>query len=155
MVGEVFAGLSAFKSMLDIAKSLKDINDATIRNEAVIDLQDKILTAREQQTKLLERISELEKQVASFETWDAEKQRYELKDLGFGSLVYMLKREARGTELPHWVCARCYGDRRISIIQYTSSVKNVGHGYFCPACHIEIIPAPVVFDSTGKYRWLD
>jgi hypothetical protein len=141
--------------MLDIAKSLKDINDATIRNEAVIDLQDKILTAREQQTKLLERISELEKQVASFETWDAEKQRYELKDLGYGSLVYMLKPEARGTELPHWVCAHCYGDRRISIIQYANSVKNVGHGYFCPACHTEIIPAQGAFDSTGKYRWLD
>jgi Mg2+ and Co2+ transporter CorA len=68
MVAEVFAGLSAFKTMFDMAKGLKDINDAAIRNGAVIELQEKILAARESQSAALERIGELEKKVASFET---------------------------------------------------------------------------------------
>ena len=47
MVGEVFAGLSALKTAFDIAKGLKDIDDATRRNAAVIELQEKILLAQE------------------------------------------------------------------------------------------------------------
>src|SRR6185437_11648582 len=119
MVSEVFAGIGAFKSMLDMAKALKDINDATIRNGAVIELQEKILAAREAQSAALERISELEKQVADFETWNADKQKYELKKVAStGALAYMLKPEARGGEPPHWVCTHCYENRKRSILQF-------------------------------------
>lgn len=41
VVAETIAGLGAFKSMYDMAKALKDINDATVRNGAVIELQEK------------------------------------------------------------------------------------------------------------------
>ena len=41
MVAEVFAGLSAIKSAFDIAKGLKDIDDATRRNAAVIEFKKK------------------------------------------------------------------------------------------------------------------
>jgi uncharacterized coiled-coil DUF342 family protein len=91
MVSEVFAGLSAIKTAFDLAKGLKDIDDATRRNTAVIELQEKILAAREAQSTLLERISELEKKVASFEAWDADKKRYELKSLAPGVFAYRLK----------------------------------------------------------------
>lgn len=38
MVAEVFAGISAFKTMFDIAKAMKDMDDAVKRNAAVFDL---------------------------------------------------------------------------------------------------------------------
>lgn len=79
MVAEVFAGISAFKTMLDMAKALKDISDATHRNAAVIELQEQILAAQAQQSTLIERIRALEAEMATLQTWDAEKQRYELK----------------------------------------------------------------------------
>jgi hypothetical protein len=120
MVGEIFAGVSAFKAMFDMAKGLKDINDATIRNGAIIELQEQILAAQQAQTTLLERIDALEKEAARFEAWDTEKNRYELKDLGYGALAYMLKPDARSSEPPHWVCAHCYENRRIFIIQFTT-----------------------------------
>ena len=44
MVGEVFAGLSAFTSMFNIAKSMKDMNDAHIRNAAISVLWEHIFT---------------------------------------------------------------------------------------------------------------
>jgi hypothetical protein len=108
MVAEVFAGIGSIKAAFDIAKGLKDINDVTIRNGAIIELQEKILAAREAQSALLERISELEKKVASFETWESEKQRYELKDIWRGSLAYVIKESMRGSESPHKICANCY-----------------------------------------------
>jgi uncharacterized coiled-coil DUF342 family protein len=92
MVGEALAGLSAIKTAFDIAKGLKDIDNATSRNAAVIELQEKILAAREAQSALLDRVGTLEKEVARFETWEREKQRYELKSLGWGAFARMLKK---------------------------------------------------------------
>ncbi len=61
MVAEVFAGQGALKTAFDIAKGLKDINDATVRNAAVIELQEKLLAAQAAQASLVEHIGELEK----------------------------------------------------------------------------------------------
>ena len=60
MVAEVFAGLSAFKTLFDTARSLKDMNDAVVRSAAVIELQEQILSARAQQIELIERVRELD-----------------------------------------------------------------------------------------------
>ena len=49
MVAEIFGGISAIKSALDIAKGLKDIDNAARRNAAVIELQEKILAAQHAQ----------------------------------------------------------------------------------------------------------
>jgi uncharacterized protein YlxW (UPF0749 family) len=73
MVAEAFAAVGALKAAFDIAKTLKDMNDAVARNAAVIELQGQILTAQEAQSALTDRIRELEKKVAGFETWEAEK----------------------------------------------------------------------------------
>jgi hypothetical protein len=69
MVAEVYASIGAFKAMFDMARGLKDINDAAIRNSAVIELQEKILSAQAEQSDLIERIHVLEKQVEDFERW--------------------------------------------------------------------------------------
>jgi hypothetical protein len=66
MVGEVLAGSSALKTAFDIAKGLKDINDATLRNAAVIELQEKIIFAQAEQSALVERISDLEAEMVRF-----------------------------------------------------------------------------------------
>jgi len=146
MVAEVFAGIGAFKAMLDMAKGLKDINDASIRNGAVIELQEKILSAHQAQLTLLDRISELEKEVARFETWDAEKEKYELKNVVWGAVAYMLKPEVRGTEPPHWLCTNCYENRRKSIMQAGPGAGR-GSAYKCPAC-------PNTFSADSEPCWL-
>ncbi len=154
MVAEVFAGLGAFKTMFDMAKGLKDINDAAIRNGAVIELQEQILTAQTAQAQLIDRIRDLEEKVTSFESWKTEKNRYELKRLGYGCTAYMLKKAERGTETPHWACARCYHNGKIFILQFTvESVnrKTARRGWFCPECHNEIeVPMP-----GQEPQWLD
>ncbi|HXL68809.1 MAG TPA: hypothetical protein VN930_08625 [Xanthobacteraceae bacterium] len=150
MVGEVFAGLSALKTAFDLAKGLKDIDDAARRNAAVIELQEKILVAREAQSALLDRVGELEKEVASFETWNAEKQRYQLKQLARGgaALAYALKPDAQPSEPFHCICASCYQRRIKSILQFERTVL-VGSSeqiLKCPLCgaetHTEGWPPP-------------
>jgi hypothetical protein len=85
MVAEVFAGLGALKTAFDIARGLKDIDDATRRNAAVIELQEKILSAQQSQSRLIDTVSDLEKQIAEMNAWVAEKERYELRAISFRS----------------------------------------------------------------------
>jgi hypothetical protein len=142
MVGEVFAGLGALKTAFDIAKGLKDIDDATRRNAAVIELQEKILAAREAQSALLDRVSELEEKVASFEKWDTEKERYELKQLipAAPTFAYALKSIAQPPETFHCICATCYQNRVKSILQFsrTALIGSDEKILACPVCKTEV-----------------
>jgi hypothetical protein len=136
MVAEVFTGLSAIKTAFDLAKGLKDIDDAARRNAAVIELQEKILAARETQSALLERISELEKKVASFETWESEKQRYELKNVGAGSFAYAVKESMRNGEPAHHICTACYQHGHKSILQPKAVYPD--RTLYCSECKAQI-----------------
>ncbi len=131
MVAEVFAGLGALKSAFDIAKGLKDIDNAARRNAAVIELQEKILAAQSAQSDLVELIRELEQKVASFERWEAEKKRYKLTDFGGGTFAYLLKPEATNGEPSHRICAQCYQKSEKSILQFLH--RSYGQDYF--KCH--------------------
>src|SRR5262249_29823864 len=133
MVGEVLAGLGAIKSAFDITRSLKDMNDAAIRNAAVIELQQQILAAQQAQMALVERIGELEKQVERFETWKAEKKRYKLTDYGGGTFAYALTPEEAQGEPLHRICVHCYEDGHKAVLQF--SHKSTGQDYFdCRRC---------------------
>ncbi len=119
MVGEVFAGIGAFKTMFDIAKSLKDMDDTVRRNAAIADLGEQIISAQTRYTIAVEQIRDLEEKLRNLETWKREKEGYELKALQVDVFAYMLKPSERGSKPPHWLCANCYEDRKKSIFQWT------------------------------------
>lgn len=150
MVGETFAGLSALKTAFDLAKGIKDIDDAVRRNAAVIELQEKILTAQQAQSTLIDQIRELEEKMASFETWEREKQRYDLKPLGWGAFAYMLKKSERGSEPPRWVCTNCFEQKKIAMtIQHGVLKSGEGVQWFCPSCKSTIMP------NRNEIKWED
>ena len=91
VVTEAIAGLGAIKTAFDMAKALESIHESVARDRAVIDLQKEILAAQQAQFAMVERVRDLEKQVTSFENWDAEKQRYQMKDFGGGRSPMRLK----------------------------------------------------------------
>ena len=138
MAGELLAGLGLFKSMLDAAKGLKDINDATVRNRAVIELQETILAAQAQQMALVERVGVLEEEVARSKTWDTEKQRYSLTQCAPGAFAYVVKQaEARG-EPGHALCTACYENGVRSILQTNGILMLAEHAWVCPSCRAEV-----------------
>lgn len=137
MVGEVFAGLSALKTAFDIAKGLKDIDDATRRNAAVIELQEKILLAQETQSTLVNRVSDLEKEVVRLKNWEADKKRYQLSDIGRGVVALALKPVMSSGEPPHYICADCAANGKKSYLQ-----PHIRGSYYdqykCNGCGFEI-----------------
>ena len=148
MVAEVFAGLSSLKAAFDIAKGLKDIDNAANRNAAVIELQEKILGAQSAQAELIERVGDLEKEVARLKAWDTEKQNYELQAIGGGTVAFMLKPDARGTAPPHWLCPNCYGENKKSFYQPTGNTIQRANVYKCQGCQGAV-------SVEGQPRWVD
>lgn len=71
--------------------------------------QESILSAQAAQATLIEMVRELETKMARMEAWDADKQRYELKDLRRGFFVYIPKEGMENGEPPHAICTNCYG----------------------------------------------
>lgn len=135
---ELLTGLGIFKTLFDSAKGLKNINDTAIRNGAVVELQEKILAAQAQQTALVERVGELEKEVASLKAWDTEKQRYELKQWGHGAFAYVLKAsEARGEPI-HALCTACYDRGVRSRLQANGEQQWIKHAWDCPSCKFSL-----------------
>jgi hypothetical protein len=143
MVAEIFGGISAFKTMFDIAKSMKDMNDASIRNGAVIDLQEQILSAQAFQSELAEQVRSLKTEIANFETWETEKNKYELKAIAPTAFAYVYKSGPQFTEPPHWLCANCYQNRKKSFLQYVNAgpagKDHLKHVWGCGLCKGQIM----------------
>ena len=134
MVGEIFAGVSAFNGLLNAAKALRDMDNAMARNGAVIELQGQILAAQEDYAKLRQTVGALEAEVAHLKAWNAEKAKYELKMLETGSPVYMLKPDERGTEPPHWLCPNCYSQGKKRFLQPMGAQLGRSWMYKCAQC---------------------
>jgi hypothetical protein len=117
VVTEAIAGLGAIKTAFDMAKALENIHEAVARDRAVIDLQREILAAQQAQFALVDRLRDLEKELAKFEDWETEKTRYYLRDYGGATLAYELKGAPPGGEPPHRICPACYQNRKKGLLQ--------------------------------------
>jgi hypothetical protein len=139
VIAETLTGLSAFKSMFDLAKSIKGMDDTIKRNEAVSELWEQIFSAQTRYAAAVEQIKELEAKLASFEKWEAEKARYYLRDDGGGTYAYELKGAPPSGEPPHRICPACYQKGEKGLLQ--SRGQNAWHQEMvqCTACDKEFV----------------
>lgn len=135
-VAEISAGLSSLKIALDITKGLIGISNAVERNSKILDLQRALsdayvgtIEAHERHAAAVQRIAELEAQIAGVKTWESEKQRYQLHNVWGGATVYALKRDMASEEPAHWLCPQCYQGGKKSILQ-----RSMDDYYMCPGC---------------------
>jgi hypothetical protein len=142
-VTAIAAVLSSFNALKNIAQAMIGLHDTQALqlkiiefNGALIDAQTKIFSINEERSALIERVRELEEQVADLEAWETEKQRYELKSIARGSYAYELKPETQGAEPPHRICAHCYQRGKKSILQQEPRVGWFGLSpcSVCPEC---------------------
>ena len=105
---------------------------------ALIDLQREILTAQAQQSALIENVSKLEKEVTALKAWDADKQRYELKDLWRGFFAFIPKEGMENGEPPHAICANCYQRGFKSFLQSSGHPVIHDRSWDCHACKAKI-----------------
>lgn len=137
MAAEFFAGLGALKSAFDLARGLKDLNDAAARNAVAVELGEKLLTAQHAQSTLLERVSGLEKEMTRLKAWDAEKERYQLTEVSPGVFAYTVKPGMEAGEPFHMLCANCYQHNEKSLLQATQEHRKARRVHRCPRCQAE------------------
>lgn len=136
MVGEAMTGLAIFKSLLDTASGLKDIHDATVRDQVAFTLQRQILEAQSAQFALVEEVGDLKVRLAKLENWETEKQRYQLEKLEPGIYMYGLKPGMDNGETQHKLCATCYNDGFKSILHSTGEGNGL-RNWKCQKCGFE------------------
>jgi len=146
MLAEISMGLSSLKAASDILKGLNaantqaTINDAKISLQGhVLDAQQSLMNAQETQTALTKRVSDLEQQIVQLKNWEAEKQHYELKDVGNGCLAYTVKAGMETREPPHSLCASCYNKSQKSILQPEHQDFGRVDFLICHECGSELI----------------
>jgi len=134
MAAEIIAGLGAIKTAFDLAKGLKEIDDATKRNAAVIELQQVILDAQQGQMALLEQVSLLKEQIEAMRANKDDLARYELVDVrGDGKVAYRLKTDLANGEPSHLACPVCFKKGEVSILQFR--LQSSGQDWYdCFSC---------------------
>jgi hypothetical protein len=138
---------TSLNTAINIAKAMIDVRDASAfqgkvfeLQRSIIDAQQSVFAANEERTALIEEVREAKTQIARLEAWETEKQRYELKDVGAGSLAYAVKETMRSGEPIHRICAACYQHARKSILQ--PRIKHPDVILFCSECKVELFVGP-------------
>jgi hypothetical protein len=147
----------------DLVQGIISARDSVIVQSKVIELQGIIvdamgaaMDARTEQAALLDRVSELEKEIAKLKTWEAEKQNYELKEVAPRVFAYSIKEAMRGTEPAHQICQNCYNNGFKSILQHETKFPGRCDVLACHACGSDIYltghPLPDHFKAKPSSR---
>ena len=142
------AVLSSLKAAKDIAEGLFKLGEGEAFKSKFIEFQSKVIDAndavgriQEERAALLERIRELEEQVAQFEAWTSEKEKYELKQVAPGAFAYVPKKTVQGAEPSHWLCTTCYERGKKRFLQKGMIASWAQLNYHCAECG-STIPVP-------------
>ena len=124
------------------AAGLKAITETSQRNQAIMDLREKLLTARQaasdSHASVLEKVEILEQEIASFKEWEREKQRYQAQLFDPGVTVYAEKEAVGHGEATSHFCPNCYADRKIRPLQGTDRETYGRKIRFCMTCKTEL-----------------
>ena len=133
---EIAAFTTAVSHAINIAKAIVETRDETklsgLKLEfsaALLELHHKQLSVAQDYQAVLDTNEAIKKQLAAYERWEQESQRYQLHQLSPGILVYALKPEHASAQPTHWLCAACFDERKKSVLQRAG--KN-GDLYNCP-----------------------
>lgn len=150
------SGLGSLKTAYELIRSMLGKREGRVLAKELAELQTALLEAQAfgieaQQAHLAQtqRIGALEKEIADQKKWNRQKARYELKRLGQGTFVYMMKPKYRGVTEPHWLCAHCFEDGQASILQIATFANGLWR-YRCPRCETPFTPGakePVWLDA--------
>lgn len=137
--------VSPLKAAKDIAVGLNKLNTLTEVNAKAIELQGVILelqsTAFELQAAYAqsqERIRELESKLARGDEWKLTQARYKMVSAWTGSSVYVLRKSHQAEETPHFLCANCFNNRKLSILVPKRDASHY-YSYDCPSCRASIV----------------
>ncbi|WP_287459187.1 hypothetical protein [Sphingomonas sp.] len=142
MITEIAAGFASLKSAVDIVtaingalKASEVIEIKTTLNRLILDAQQTLFLAQQENAASADRIRELEQEIIRMTDWTAERQNYELREVAPGAFAYVKKAAMQDAEPGHWLCTNCFEDRKKSILQL-QGLGSTGqwHIHACPRC---------------------
>ena len=122
-IAAVAAAVGIAKNLRDLTSTFGDRVPQKVREQIlalfdkVIDIQSEVVEARDREYKLIDRCNKLEGDLKRVQDWEAVKARYALTKIADRFFVYSLKPECAEGEPLHWLCEKCFVDRRPSILQ--------------------------------------
>jgi rubrerythrin len=139
--------VATLKGAFDLTKTVLDVQGTVKIQSKVIELQSQILAAQQSamsaqqaQTTLLDRIKELEAEIARLKQWDTDQAEYQLEQIGTGGFAYTPKAEPTPTKPNYWLCVNCFDrSRQRSVLQAQGRTKDDSQSIWaCPACKASI-----------------
>lgn len=131
IAGEIAVGLANSRTMAEVQAKAVELN------QKLIAVQHDVFAAQAAQSALIQRVADLEKELACVKAWETQKQRYQLQSPWSGALVYAVKASMKGAEPPHWICTKCYEDGRKSILNPRQNASG-WYVFVCPVCQSQI-----------------
>lgn len=127
-----------------IKSSIDKIKDNAVREKveellnSIIPLQIHIITFYEKYSTCAKEKENLEQKRRENEDWKQEASRYKLIELASGVYAYAKEKLMDDSEPHHYICAKCYSDRKKTILQ-RDSISHDGIHYKYDRCGSEII----------------
>lgn len=153
MIAEIGSLLTSSKVAYDIAKGISALKSDVDRNESISKILEVLLTVQTNALSVNAIAQELQEEkyaltqkIMEFEKWSETENQYELKEIAIGVFVYSRNSAMASSEPKHYLCARCFNERKKSILQRFSHSFDGIH-YVCHTCTSEIIdrsdPLPI------------
>ncbi|MBC0853850.1 hypothetical protein [Pantoea stewartii] len=149
---DFMSGVAAAKQALELLKVIKESRDESVIRKAAGDLSEKITDLQMLNAELSglyqserEVTVKLREENAKIEMFAVKSENYELHTTEGGSTVYRSKTSSDEVVNPHYLCAHCYSNKIISILQpSTVTIQSAGfYVHYCPQCKNEFRINPV------------
>jgi hypothetical protein len=126
---EIFSLIStALKTTESISAKIKNHKEQKLFNDLLSQLSQIQLFA----IKIVEKNAELEEIIRNGNNWEIEKDKYSIKDIGAGQLVYVNKGFQNDGIKPQYFCANCFDNGKISVLGLIE--LTILKMYSCPIC---------------------
>jgi len=144
------------KAIFELKVDSATIDKVTAIQSELASVQNGYLALIQQNTSLVTEKDDLKKQIAELETWETERQRYELQNVAPEVCAYVIKESARGSEPLHWLCCKCYNESKKGIFNLFSEYAS-GKTYRCTICNSDLHvpnqnPPRVNYDRHRNWR---
>lgn len=159
--GTISVAISSLKAATDLTKGILSISKQVAVQEKVIELQSvilsinsELLSIQNEYSQVLIKMNSLEQKLKEYDDWKIVQEKYALKKVGIDIFVYSLK-EDKGTEPNHWLCAKCFNEKKVSIFQRRFPDLGI---FDCHTCknHIDIpsLSHKDRNDNSGPKSWM-
>jgi DNA-directed RNA polymerase subunit M/transcription elongation factor TFIIS len=140
MIAEISTLIASTQTAVNIAKGLTSVYvDDKVKERTsellsiLLSVQGDALTMQSKHQDLLQLKNNIEQRMLEFENWSKMERQYELKDVAPHIFLYSYKKTDNDTTPHHYICPKCYQDRKTYILQLHYDGDSSTE-YICNSC---------------------